>query len=107
MVACCQNKENHISPNGGLRISTKRSPPVVATTEDNMILSKDKKEMGPLDFKSCDKGNGSTNMIGFEAGIGIAKFLRGKSFFITGATGFLAKGDHHCFICSHVIFIPF
>lgn len=27
-------------------------------------------------------------------GIGIVQFLRGKSFFITGATGFLAKGKH-------------
>ena len=27
-----------------------------------------------------------------DGGIGIVKFLRGKVFFITGATGFLAKG---------------
>lgn len=30
--------------------------------------------------------------LGLADGIGIVKFLKGKKFFITGATGFLAKG---------------
>ncbi|KAK7392762.1 hypothetical protein VNO78_21209 [Psophocarpus tetragonolobus] len=36
-------------------------------------------------------GPTSTTLIGLEDGIGIVKFLKGKGFFITGATGFLAK----------------
>lgn len=40
-----------------------------------------------------------------EDGIGIVKFIRGKSFLITGATGFLAKGKFsilfiYLFICQ-------
>lgn len=55
--------------NGSSSTSMRRSP---AATKENIA-------------------NGSTAMRGFEAGIGIARFLNGKSFFITGATGFLAK----------------
>ncbi|KAM1747790.1 hypothetical protein ACFX12_008862 [Malus domestica] len=33
----------------------------------------------------------STSLVDMHDGIGIVKFLRGKGFFITGATGFLAK----------------
>ncbi|XP_058766333.1 fatty acyl-CoA reductase 2, chloroplastic-like isoform X2 [Vicia villosa] len=36
-------------------------------------------------------GPTSTPLIGLDEGIGIVKFLRGKKFFVTGATGFLAK----------------
>ncbi|KAL5067477.1 hypothetical protein RYX36_018364 [Vicia faba] len=36
-------------------------------------------------------GTTSTPLIGLDEGIGIVKFLRGKKFFVTGATGFLAK----------------
>ncbi|KAE8700915.1 fatty acyl-CoA reductase 2-like isoform X2 [Hibiscus syriacus] len=35
---------------------------------------------------------GSTSLVDLQEGIGIVKFLRGKEFFITGSTGFLAKG---------------
>ncbi|KAK8486611.1 hypothetical protein V6N13_009394 [Hibiscus sabdariffa] len=34
---------------------------------------------------------GSTSLVELQEGIGIVKFLRGKEFFITGSTGFLAK----------------
>lgn len=33
-----------------------------------------------------------------DDGIGITKFLRGKAFLITGATGFLGKGYFQCII---------
>ncbi|CAN6716776.1 unnamed protein product [Malus baccata var. baccata] len=36
----------------------------------------------------------STSLVDMHDGIGILKFLRGKGFFITGATGFLAKGKN-------------
>ncbi|KAL6958867.1 alcohol-forming fatty acyl-CoA reductase [Sarracenia purpurea var. burkii] len=35
---------------------------------------------------------GGPTAVEVDEEIGIVKFLRGKSFFITGATGFLAKG---------------
>ncbi|KAL6997524.1 alcohol-forming fatty acyl-CoA reductase [Sarracenia purpurea var. burkii] len=36
--------------------------------------------------------NGGPKTVQVDEEIGIVKFLSGKSFFITGATGFLAKG---------------
>ncbi|KAH0467193.1 hypothetical protein IEQ34_004431 [Dendrobium chrysotoxum] len=89
MVAYCQSRSNLRNSNGSLPISTKR--PAAAITKDNMTSSKEQNEIDLVDLVTCDKENGSTNMMGFETGIGIAKFLRGKSLFITGATGFLAK----------------
>ncbi|XP_020585173.1 fatty acyl-CoA reductase 2-like [Phalaenopsis equestris] len=70
------------NPNGCLPIATKRV---------SVMMTKNQKEIGLVDLVSCDEAKGSTNVNGLEAGIGIAKFPRGKSFFITGATGFLAK----------------
>lgn len=46
-----------------------------------------------------DLAGTTTTLVGEEeeedndGGIGIVNFLRGKAFFITGATGFLAKGN--------------
>lgn len=37
-------------------------------------------------------GGPAKSLVEMDDGIGIVKYLRGKSFFITGATGFLAKG---------------
>lgn len=39
-------------------------------------------------------GPTSSSLVEMQDGIGIVNFLRGKGFFITGATGFLAKGMH-------------
>ncbi|XP_022744361.1 fatty acyl-CoA reductase 2-like [Durio zibethinus] len=36
-------------------------------------------------------GGSTISLVGLQEGIGIVKFLRGKQFFITGSTGFLAK----------------
>lgn len=47
-----------------------------STTEKNIAV----KEMMP-------------SLVEMDDGIGIVRFLRGKRFFITGATGFLAKGN--------------
>ena len=38
-------------------------------------------------------GGSTTSLVELQEGIGIVKFLRGKDFFITGSTGFLAKGN--------------
>lgn len=39
-------------------------------------------------------GGSTTSLVELQDGIGIVKFLRGKEFFITGSTGFLAKGTY-------------
>ncbi|KAG0465770.1 hypothetical protein HPP92_019934 [Vanilla planifolia] len=81
-IVCCHAK-------GQVRTANGQSSPAVA--DDNLIFSKSNEDFHMLDLVSSKGANGSTTLIGFEAGIGIASFLRGKTFFITGATGFLAK----------------
>ena len=60
----------------------------------SLVLSQNGKSQAEIVVKDLVTYGGptSTTLIGLEDGIGIVKFLRGKKFFITGATGFLAKG---------------
>ena len=53
--------------------------------ENNNIPVKDL-----VPFGGSSQSTSSLEML--DNGVGILHFLRGKSFFITGATGFLAKG---------------
>lgn len=46
----------------------------------------------------------STSSVEMHDGIGILHFLRGKSFFVTGATGFLAKGTFDSFFTHFCVF---
>ncbi|KAL1353520.1 hypothetical protein HN51_017451 [Arachis hypogaea] len=59
----------------------------------SFVLSQNAKSHGEIVVKDLVSygGSASNALIGVEDGIGIVKFLRGKKFFITGATGFLAK----------------
>lgn len=62
----------------------------------SLVLSQNGKSQADIVVKDLVPYGGptSTTLIGLEDdGIGIVKFLRGKKFFITGATGFLAKGN--------------
>jgi alcohol-forming fatty acyl-CoA reductase len=43
-------------------------------------------------FAFSDRGGASSTTTAAD-GIGVAEFLGGKNFLITGGTGFLAKGD--------------
>lgn len=46
-------------------------------------------------YQSCDAIKAKdfdSHQVGFEEGLGIVGFLKWKKFFITGGTGFLAKG---------------
>jgi fatty acyl-CoA reductase len=62
----------------------------------SLVLSQNGKTQSDIVVKDIVPFGGptSTTLInGLEDdGIGIVKFLRGKKFFVTGATGFLAKG---------------
>jgi len=58
----------------------------------NLVLSQNVKNQAEIVVKDLMPYGAPTTLIGLEDGIGIVKFLRGKKFFITGATGFLAKG---------------
>ena len=52
------------------------------------------------------QGSQSTSSLEIHDGIGIVNFLRGKSFFVTGATGFLAKGTFlHYTLYSNYSFV--
>ncbi|KAE9585312.1 hypothetical protein Lal_00018135 [Lupinus albus] len=90
-----RRKNNVIHCQGGNGNVTKISsilterPTTLVSTDHNTTLM-DPGNMVVKDLVSYG-GPTSTTLIGLEGGIGIVKFLRGKNFFITGATGFLAK----------------
>ncbi|GAB4851490.1 hypothetical protein Ancab_030892 [Ancistrocladus abbreviatus] len=58
-------------------------------TSSSLVLSPNGKPSGELAVKELVSYGGS--LVQVQAGIGIVKFLGGKAFFVTGATGFLAK----------------
>ncbi|KAL2326893.1 hypothetical protein Fmac_020320 [Flemingia macrophylla] len=99
-VVFCQGGGNVIKSSSLSSVLTERSPlagtdHAAATLMDagNLVLSQNGKsqaEIAVKDLVPCG-GPTSTTLIGLEDGIGIVKFLRGKRFFVTGATGFLAK----------------
>lgn len=62
----------------------------VIDPSSSLVLSPNGKNPADVMVKDLVPYNGSCNVHVAE-GIGITKFLRGKGFFITGATGFLAK----------------
>ena len=105
-IVYCQGGGNVIKSSKVSSVLTERSALVSsdhtsATLMDagSLVLSQNGKSQGELVVKDLVPygGSTSTSLIGLEEGIGIAKFLRGRKFFITGATGFLAKGISLCF----------
>ena len=99
-VVYCQGGGNVIKSSGMSSVLTETSALVstdhAATLMDagSLVLSQNGKSQADIVVKDLVHYGGptSTTLIGLEDGIGIVKFLRGKKFFITGATGFLAKG---------------
>lgn len=74
---------------------------VAASSElPSLFLDKSKRAEDPTSLITSPNGESHHKGIGLDAnvlcpdqeGIGIVRFLKEKSFFITGATGFLAKG---------------
>ncbi|XP_038883521.1 fatty acyl-CoA reductase 2, chloroplastic-like [Benincasa hispida] len=80
--------------NGALKpsISNERvsSSSVVVRAAESGVLAPPNGKSDEIDVKSLVPYGGLVDM-DEDGGIGIVKFLRGKVFFITGATGFLAK----------------
>lgn len=100
-VVYCQGGGNVIKSSGMSSVLTERSTLVstdhAATLMDagSLVLSQNGKSQADIVVKDLVPYGGTTitTLIGLENGVGIVKFLRGKKFFITGATGFLAKGN--------------
>ncbi|XP_021745855.1 fatty acyl-CoA reductase 2-like [Chenopodium quinoa] len=58
----------------------------------SLVLNPNGKNSADLVAKDLAPYNGASSTLAqVQEGIGIVKFLRGKTFFVTGATGFLAK----------------
>lgn len=51
-------------------------------------------ELVVKDLVPYKNGTAASSLVELQNGIGIVKFLRGKGVFVTGATGFLAKGTN-------------
>ena len=59
----------------------------------SLVLSTNWKNQPEIEVKDLVPFSGpNTSVLEMDDGIGIVKFLKGKSFLIIGATGFLAKG---------------
>lgn len=91
-MVCCQSGNNAIKFSGISSVLTETSPlispdhgPALMEAE-SLVLSSNGKDL-------ASPGGQSTSVAEMlDEGIGIVKFLRGKTFLITGATGFLGKG---------------
>ncbi|KAJ7975954.1 Fatty acyl-CoA reductase [Quillaja saponaria] len=100
-VVYCQGGGNVVKSTTGVSsVLTERS--TLVNTDHNtsalmdagsLVLSQKGKSPAEIAVKDLVPYGGptSTTFVGLEDGIGIVKFLRGKKFFITGGTGFLAK----------------
>ncbi|KAL2895669.1 Fatty acyl-CoA reductase 2 [Bienertia sinuspersici] len=70
--------------------STSKNPvqgAAIMDTSSNLVLSPNGKNTADFVVKDLPP----YNVVQVQEGVGIVKFLRGKAFFVTGATGFLAK----------------
>ena len=85
----CQTSGNGVRSSGVSSVLSERS--MLASKDHSagsLVLSPNGKDLVPYGPPSPS----TTPFVEMNDGIGIDEFLRGKSFLITGATGFLAKG---------------
>ncbi|PSS36284.1 Fatty acyl-CoA reductase [Actinidia chinensis var. chinensis] len=88
-VVYCQSSGNTVKSTMVSSVLTERSALVDA---GSLVLSTNGKNQPEIEVKDLVPfGGPNTSVLDMDDGIGIVKFLRGKSFLITGATGFLAK----------------
>ncbi|GFY80731.1 Jojoba acyl CoA reductase-related male sterility protein [Actinidia rufa] len=88
-VVYCQSSGNTVKSTVVSSVLTERSALVDA---GSLVLSTNGKNQPEIEVKDLVPfGGPNTSVLEMDDGIGIVKFLRGKSFLITGATGFLAK----------------
>ncbi|XP_041023356.1 fatty acyl-CoA reductase 2, chloroplastic [Juglans microcarpa x Juglans regia] len=97
-VVYCQGGGNVVKSTGLSSVMTGRQA-LVSTDQSavlrdagSLVLSPNGKSQAEIAVKDLvPYGETSTPSVEVHDGIGIVKFLRGKTFLITGATGFLAK----------------
>ncbi|KAF5474008.1 hypothetical protein F2P56_005950 [Juglans regia] len=97
-VVYCQGGGNVVKSTGFSSVMTGRQA-LVSTDQSavlrdagSLVLSPNGKSQAEIAVKDLVPfGETSTPSVEVHDGIGIVKFLRGKTFLITGATGFLAK----------------
>ncbi|XP_021283137.1 fatty acyl-CoA reductase 2 [Herrania umbratica] len=94
----CQGSGNAIKTSGVSSVLRERSKMVNAdrgaTVMDagSFVMSPNGNSQADIAVKDLvPYGGSTTSLVELQEGIGIVKFLRGKEFFITGSTGFLAK----------------
>ncbi|KAF8369876.1 hypothetical protein HHK36_032091 [Tetracentron sinense] len=98
-MVCCQSNGNVKTSSGLASVWTERAAMVTtghgSATLDagSLVLSPNGKTQEDKVMKDLVPYGGTTTplMEDFNEGIGIVRFLKGKGFLITGATGFLAK----------------
>lgn len=98
----CQSGRNVTKSDKFAPVLPERSTPKIPSHGTTIIDSSGGLVMSPNGKNSGDQilvkdltppYNGVSTTLGqVQEGIGIVKFLREKTFFVTGATGFLAKG---------------
>lgn len=108
-LICCQGSGNKIKNSGVSSILTERSSSTLANTDNaalmdsgNLVFSQSEAQ----DIAEKEMVHYGRKLAEIHDGIGIVKFLRGKRFFITGATGFLAKGATFYFY-NHCMYFNF
>lgn len=101
VVVHCQSSGNVVKSGGVSSVLTERSKLVsddhgkgALMDAGTLVLSTNGNEVKDL----VPYGGPAKSLVEMDDGIGIVKYLRGKSFLITGATGFLAKGTFFHFI---------
>lgn len=100
-VYCQSGGGKAIRSSGFPSVLTERSAVVsdqehIASVRDagSLVLSPNERGQPEIAVKDLVPYGGptSSSLLEMQDGIGIVKYLRGKGFFISGATGFLAKG---------------
>ncbi|KAA8518325.1 hypothetical protein F0562_015792 [Nyssa sinensis] len=99
-IVYCQSGGNAITSSGLSSVLTERSSTLVSSDHATALRDAGSLVLSPNGKTKPDNiavkdlvpyGGAATSLVEMHDGIGITKFLRGKVFFITGATGFLAK----------------
>jgi fatty acyl-CoA reductase len=102
-VVYCQGSGGNVVKSSGF--SSVLTESAALRDAGSLVLSPNGKSQAEIAVKDLvPYGEPSTSLVEVHDGIGIVKFLRGKGFLITGATGFLAKGIYLLRQFSYVIF---
>ncbi|GMY14330.1 fatty acyl-CoA reductase 2, chloroplastic [Fagus crenata] len=89
-VVYCQGSGGNVVKSSGF--SSVLTESAALRDAGSLVLSPNGKSQAEIAVKDLvPYGGPSTSLVEVHDGIGIVKFLRGKGFLITGATGFLAK----------------